>query len=871
MLSTAFPLNSLIPKPTYGQLSSLTDDELVTELQASVSRLDKISGVLDEAAVVDLLNHRITQLRNEVEQLVSDGEVKPNLRNHLDAIFPTLDNAHNFVLNSDEASATEMINTVNNKIMAFINMVEAEKGMRISVETADHLIAEATEISEISQKRGRDLASLIDGAQLPITSEVISISSAEYSLMKNIIAELQSRGIQIDFEVEQNSPGILRLIVLGVKIGVTLTNAYLATIETSRELEARGLPPLDSDEFVQLYLINLGVFGALNFVVGPGIERNVLNSMGFFYTNQIPVIELFSTLYSAAYIDPVFRALVLVPAEVELMITLRAKLIEAHLRVIKDVINDDGGALVASDFMIHVTGTNASPADFVGVPFPGLEVILDQGPYSVTEDSVPGYSTMLTDDCSGTIAAGETKVCIITNNDQPTSCLPPPPGLISWWPGDGNANDIKDSNHGTLVNGATFTQGMVGQAFSFDGIDDYVDIGTPSNLNTLSSITLDAWVHRLGPGVGNFPEFNVIVGKAGLSGQSTSDGWYLRWIDGMPEFAIVASDNSINQAVGSVLPNGVWHHIAGTFDGSTRVMRLYVNGDLVVEKIITGGLPINSVPVRIGLSSNPFAPEPFNGMIDEVEIYGRALSQSEIQTIFNAGGAGKCKPVQQCTPPPSNMISWWPGDNNANDIQDGNHGTLVNGATLGAGLVGQAFTNLNSPNDYVRIPHATNIDLLNSAHTLDNWIFVTAFNSEWAPVTAVKPSGFGGLWYNNLGHFLRAHVWVNPTEVRFLDAPFIFPKDQWIHVAQVYEQSTATLSIYVNGALIGSGAGTIATLDIYGVNNPVLIGRGWSETVFPSFAQYSSSFDEVEIYNRALSQSEIQIIFNAGSAGKCKM
>ena len=53
-------------------------------------------------------------------------------------------------------------------------------------------------------------------------------------------------------------------------------------------------------------------------------------------------------------------------------------------------------------------------------------------------------------------------------------CTPPPTGLVSWWPGDGNPNDIQDSNDGTLQNGVTFAAGKVGQAFSFDGVDDFV-------------------------------------------------------------------------------------------------------------------------------------------------------------------------------------------------------------------------------------------------------------------------------------------------------------------------------------------------------------------------------------------------------------
>ncbi|MFC1782778.1 LamG-like jellyroll fold domain-containing protein [Planctomycetota bacterium] len=69
----------------------------------------------------------------------------------------------------------------------------------------------------------------------------------------------------------------------------------------------------------------------------------------------------------------------------------------------------------------------------------------------------------------------------------------PPAGIVSWWPGDGNADDISGSIHGTLMNGATFAAGKVGQAFSLDGLDDYIAIPYDSSYN-LSSFTLQAWV-----------------------------------------------------------------------------------------------------------------------------------------------------------------------------------------------------------------------------------------------------------------------------------------------------------------------------------------------------------------------------------------
>ena len=73
------------------------------------------------------------------------------------------------------------------------------------------------------------------------------------------------------------------------------------------------------------------------------------------------------------------------------------------------------------------------------------------------------------------------------------TCLPPPPGLVSWWPGDGDPSDIAGNNHGTLMGDATYARGMVGDAFSFDGQNDYVFIGNPPDLQ-LQDFTIDAWI-----------------------------------------------------------------------------------------------------------------------------------------------------------------------------------------------------------------------------------------------------------------------------------------------------------------------------------------------------------------------------------------
>jgi hypothetical protein len=75
------------------------------------------------------------------------------------------------------------------------------------------------------------------------------------------------------------------------------------------------------------------------------------------------------------------------------------------------------------------------------------------------------------------------------------TCVQPPEGLVSWWPGEGHADDIQGANHGTLQNDATFAPGKVGHAFSLDGSDDVVLVlESRSMLDSFFQLTLDAWI-----------------------------------------------------------------------------------------------------------------------------------------------------------------------------------------------------------------------------------------------------------------------------------------------------------------------------------------------------------------------------------------
>ncbi|MDQ5846366.1 MAG: LamG domain-containing protein [Acidobacteriota bacterium] len=243
----------------------------------------------------------------------------------------------------------------------------------------------------------------------------------------------------------------------------------------------------------------------------------------------------------------------------------------------------------------------------------------------------------------------------------PQHCTPPPSDLVTWWPGDGNANDISgNEQNGTLKGGATFAQGMVDQAFQFDGIEGRVEVPDSTLLRFgTGDVTVDAWFKcDLGS------SFRAIVGKEQQSFPYPSI--FLRVSDvGRLEFAVTdcgtgACGYSQPGLGGSRQPvespfrvdDGEFHHVAGVRHSAGY--ELYVDGQLVATRLEPARNGDNTESLFIGVqapSSTGSVQFPFQGIIDEVEIIDRALSASEVQALFTAGSAGKCKEATICHKP----------------------------------------------------------------------------------------------------------------------------------------------------------------------------------------------------------------------------
>jgi hypothetical protein len=224
--------------------------------------------------------------------------------------------------------------------------------------------------------------------------------------------------------------------------------------------------------------------------------------------------------------------------------------------------------------------------------------------------------------------------------------VPAPANLVDWWTGDGNslttAADLAGSSPGMLNGGVTYAAGEVGKAFSFNGASNrtnFVNIPDAPSLDSAVG-TWDFWVKTTQSGFANDVAF---VGKADAV---TSFNGLTMQMDpsGHPRLEIKNSTQTTLLLGTTPLDDGQWHHFALTFQ-SGGAMVMYVDGQVQG----TGTAPVFSFnpndPMRFGTQLDPFW-VPYNGLLDEVQIYNRVLSSAEIQAIYNAGSAGLIKGVR---------------------------------------------------------------------------------------------------------------------------------------------------------------------------------------------------------------------------------
>jgi PKD repeat protein len=209
----------------------------------------------------------------------------------------------------------------------------------------------------------------------------------------------------------------------------------------------------------------------------------------------------------------------------------------------------------------------------------------------------------------------------------------------------------------------------LGYALSFDGVDDYVEVADNETLKGMEQLTLEAWINPE-----SFPQYAGIIGK--WCWPSTMH-YILGYFSGGKLWFFVGNDTSADSISITQPPLGAWTHVVAVFNGSVD-LRIYYNGTLEGCKTTTiSRIGTGSVPLYIGKYAN----YEFNGTIDEVRIYSRALTDEEIMAHYNNG-------LGQYGRPETGLVGLWHFDEDADDYSGyGNHGSIEGNPEFVCGLV----------------------------------------------------------------------------------------------------------------------------------------------------------------------------------------
>jgi len=194
------------------------------------------------------------------------------------------------------------------------------------------------------------------------------------------------------------------------------------------------------------------------------------------------------------------------------------------------------------------------------------------------------------------------------------------PGLISWWKFDGNAQDSKDGNNGKIQGNPVYVNGKVNQGLWLDG-NDYVDFGNSTLFNE-NNITLSAWIYPK-----RVTNQQSILSRFPVGGGAGQFNFYI--INSKLNFDIPWVKGNVVTGV-TTLSSDQWYHAVYTRSGNVHT--LYLNSIQENQKIDSAAFVMNG-NVWAGAAQNPAAY--FNGTIDEVTIYNKALSAGEVSQLYN--------------------------------------------------------------------------------------------------------------------------------------------------------------------------------------------------------------------------------------------
>jgi len=188
------------------------------------------------------------------------------------------------------------------------------------------------------------------------------------------------------------------------------------------------------------------------------------------------------------------------------------------------------------------------------------------------------------------------------------------------------------------------------EAMSFNGTDQYIDAGNPTELQITGALTTSAWVKINSTS----PTQVCIVSKDDVTNRSY-DLWGRIAADGFPRFVIYSSNTGYSVSGTTDLKDNQWHHIVAVFTPNTS-LKIYV--DNVLEATNTTSIPssIDNDPANFEIGRFGYGTYPMDGLIDELAIWNTALTSTQVAEIYNGTGTNTTKDLT--TVSGSSLIYW---------------------------------------------------------------------------------------------------------------------------------------------------------------------------------------------------------------------
>ena len=392
------------------------------------------------------------------------------------------------------------------------------------------------------------------------------------------------------------------------------------------------------------------------------------------------------------------------------------------------------------------------------------------------------------------------------------------------------AHDSVAGHDGNLKNGTVWSEsGKFDGAVRFDGVDDLITVPAASDLNLSKNFTIEAWLKP----EALTPYDSVLTKEAGISKTYSliPEGDHVA-----PKAEVAkteASMNTINAT--SQLALNTWTHLALTSNGEH--LRLYVNGTQVAS-VPQSTLYTAEGPTQIG--GNLIHGERFKGLVDEIRIYNRTLSVTEVAADKETGIGWDSR---------NRLVAAYSFDEGsgavAKDSVANHDGVLKNGAEWTTGIYGAA-AKFDGLDDLITVPAAAEMNL-SKRFTIEAWVKPDTL-TPWDAALTKEAGSYHTYELVPEGNHVapKALVARTATEDNTINATSQLALNTWTHLALT--SNGEHLRLYVNGTQVAS----VPATSVYAAEGPTQIGGNLVHDEY-----FDGSVDEVRVYNRTLSPDEI--------------